>query len=83
MATFKSNFDSKKFMKELEKEIKKSVESDLKKHPEKVLNDHIGDVISTECKSCGNAEMVVARGGNVRCPKFGYTAKASLVPNWR
>lgn len=57
MATFKCNFDSKKFMKELERDIKKSVESDLKKHPEKILNDHVGETISATCSSCGNVKV--------------------------
>lgn len=83
MATFKCNFDSKKFMKELERDIKKSIEADLKRHPDKVLDDHVGDVISAECKSCGNNKMIVVRGGSVRCSKCGYTTKANLVPTWR
>lgn len=83
MATFKSNLDSKKFMKELERDLKKSVEADLKKHPEKVLDDHIGDTIDAECPSCNNSEMIIIRGGRARCPKCGHTDRVHLVPNWR
>ena len=78
-----AGFDSRKFMRELEKDIKKSVESDLRKHPEKVLNDRVGERLSAECPSCGNAEMSVIRGGKACCPKCGHTVKVNFVPSWR
>ena len=83
MATFKCNFDSKKFMKELERDIKKSVDLGGRRHIKKILNDHVGETISATCSSCGNVKVVVLRGGGVRCPKCGHTAKVNLVPDWR
>lgn len=52
MASFK--FDSKKFMRELEKDIKKSIQQDLSRHPEKVLNDHVGECVDACCPHCDN-----------------------------
>lgn len=39
----KFSFDSKSFMKDLEKELKKQVESEVKKNPSKFLKGHNGE----------------------------------------
>ncbi|MBQ3134811.1 MAG: hypothetical protein IJB75_03245 [Oscillospiraceae bacterium] len=79
----RNSFDVKKFMKELEKDIKKGVEKDLKRHPEKVLDHHVGEELQGKCPSCGCGTVIVVRGGSARCPKCGHTGNVSLEPEWR
>ena len=81
MASFK--FDSKKFMRELEKDVKKSIQQDLSRHPEKVLNDHVGECVDVCCPHCDNPQMEVLSGGFVRCPACGFTDRAKIELNWK
>ena len=81
MASFK--FDSKKFMRELEKDIKKSIQQDLSRHPEKVLNDHVGECVDACCPHCDNPQMEVLSGGFVRCSACGFTDRDKIELNWK
>lgn len=79
MASFKCDFNPD----EIVEDILKTVETTLKSHPEEVLDDHVGETVAAVCPACGNAEVVILRGGKARCPKCGHTDKVNLKVNWR
>lgn len=78
----KFSFDSKKLMKDLEKELKKSVESEVKNNPKKFLKGHEGKQYSGKCPKCGHNAVIINRGGNATCPNCGHTSKVELNVSW-
>ena len=78
----KFSFDSKKLMKDLEKELKKSVESEARKNPGKFLKGHEGKQYSGKCPKCGHDAVRINRGGNATCPNCGHTSKVELNISW-
>ncbi|MEF9880464.1 MAG: hypothetical protein RR975_13700 [Clostridia bacterium] len=83
MASISSSFDSKKFIRDLERDIKKSAEADIKKHPEKVLNEHRGERVNGHCTHCGNTEIVIHRDGKGCCSQCGQSSKVDVDVRWK
>ena len=79
----KLNFNSKDFMKDLEKELKKQAESEVKKNPAKFLKGHEGEEDSGKCPKCGHDTFIVAKNGYGKCPKCGNTAKVAFDVSWK
>lgn len=79
----KFNFDSKKLMKDLEKELKKQVESKAKKNPAKFLQGHEGEEYAGKCPKCGHGTVTITCGGYGKCSKCGNTAKIELDVSWK
>ena len=79
----KLSFDSKSFMKDLEKELKKQVESEVKKNPSKFLKGHNGEEYSGTCPKCDHDTVVIAHDGYGKCPKCGHTAKIAFDVSWK
>ena len=78
----KLNFNSKDFMKNLEKELKKQVESEVKRNPDKFLKGHAGEEYSGKFPKCGHDTVTVLKNGYGKCPKCGNTAKVSFNVSW-
>lgn len=77
-----SKFDSKRFMRDLEREIKKTVQKDLQQHPAKVLDNHIGKRVNAKCP-CGGTEVEVLPRGRVRCISCGTISVPTVNLDWR
>ena len=82
MATFKCNFNSAKFMKDLERDIKKNIQRELSHNPAKVLHCHVGERIAAQCP-CGGTKVDVIDSGRVRCVSCGKVSSPEITVNWR
>lgn len=79
----KFSFNSKSFMKDLEKELKKQVESEVQKNPAKYLKGHEGKEYSGKCPKCGFDAVTITSGGYGKCPKCGNTARITFDVSWK
>ena len=77
-----TKFNSKRFMRDLEREIAKRVQKDIQQHPTKVLDGYVGKRVNAEC-SCGGTEAEVLPRGRERCISCGTVSVPTLNLDWR